>query len=32
VSLLRGKVDKGFDTKLIHTRHGFGYMLTDQEP
>ncbi len=32
VSFLRGKVDKGFGPKLIHTRHGFGYTLTDTEP
>jgi two-component system copper resistance phosphate regulon response regulator CusR len=31
VSFLRGKVDKGFDPKLIHTRHGFGYLLSDRE-
>lgn len=27
ISFLRSKVDKGFDTKLIHTKHGFGYYL-----
>lgn len=32
VSFLRGKVDKGFEPKLIHTRHGFGYTLNDREP
>lgn len=32
VSFLRGKVDKGFDTKLIHTRHGFGYVLSEHAP
>ncbi|HEY0976864.1 MAG TPA: response regulator transcription factor [Flavobacteriales bacterium] len=32
ISFLRGKVDKGFDTKLIHTRHGFGYTLNEAEP
>ncbi|MFT3886168.1 MAG: response regulator transcription factor [Flavobacteriales bacterium] len=32
ISFLRGKMDKGFDQKLIHTRHGFGYTLDDREP
>jgi DNA-binding response OmpR family regulator len=27
ISFLRGKMDKGFGQKLIHTRHGFGYTL-----
>jgi heavy metal response regulator len=29
VGYLRAKIDKGFDTKLIHTRRGQGYVLTD---
>ena len=28
VGYLRGKIDKPFDTKLIHTRRGQGYMLS----
>lgn len=32
ISFLRSKMDKGFDQKLIHTRHGFGYTLDDREP
>ncbi|BDD01763.1 response regulator transcription factor [Persicobacter psychrovividus] len=31
VNYLRKKVDKEFDTKLIHTRVGFGYILKDEE-
>ena len=27
VSLLRGKIDRDFDRKLIHTMRGFGYVL-----
>jgi DNA-binding response OmpR family regulator len=27
INYLRNKVDKGFDTKLIHTVRGVGYML-----
>lgn len=27
ISFLRNKIDKGFDSKLIHTRPGFGYYL-----
>lgn len=27
ISFLRSKVDKGFATKLIRTRHGFGYYI-----
>jgi two-component system copper resistance phosphate regulon response regulator CusR len=27
VNYLRNKLDKGFDTKLIHTHFGQGYML-----
>ncbi len=30
ISFLRGKVDKGHDHPLIHTRHGFGYTLDDR--
>ena len=29
VSRLRDKIDKGFDTKLIHTLRGVGYVLKD---
>lgn len=28
VSMLRRKIDRGFDTRLIHTRVGSGYMLS----
>lgn len=31
ISFLRSKVDKGFSQKLIHTRHGFGYTLNEQD-
>ena len=27
INFLRKKIDKDFDTKLIHTRPGFGYYL-----
>ena len=27
IAYLRNKIDKGFDKKLIHTRHGQGYLL-----
>ena len=27
IAYLRNKIDKGFDRKLIHTRHGQGYVL-----
>ena len=27
VSRLRGKIDRDFDRKLIHTMRGFGYVL-----
>jgi two-component system copper resistance phosphate regulon response regulator CusR len=30
IKLLRKKVDRGFDAKLIHTRVGLGYILTDR--
>ncbi|MBX2930317.1 MAG: response regulator transcription factor [Chitinophagaceae bacterium] len=29
ISLLRSKIDKGFDTPLIHTRPGYGYYLKE---
>ena len=29
VSLIRRKIDDGFDRKLIHTVHGVGYMIRD---
>ncbi len=31
INSLRKKIDKDFDTKLIHTRKGFGYVLSDTE-
>jgi two-component system copper resistance phosphate regulon response regulator CusR len=31
INSLRKKIDKDFDTKLIHTRKGFGYVLNDTE-
>jgi two-component system copper resistance phosphate regulon response regulator CusR len=31
INSLRKKIDKDFDKKLIHTKKGFGYVLTDQE-
>lgn len=31
VNYLRNKIDKGFDTKLIHTVRGAGYMLKKEE-
>lgn len=31
IAYLRNKVDKGFDKKLIHTRHGQGYIITAEE-
>lgn len=30
VNLLRKKIDKGYDPKLIHTRFGLGYCFTNQ--
>ena len=32
VGYLRNKVDKPFPTKLIHTRRGLGYVLSDAQP
>ena len=32
VRFLRQKVDKGFESSLIHTLRGSGYMLTDNKP
>ena len=29
INYLRSKLDKGFDTKLIRTAHGVGYMIVD---
>ncbi len=29
---LRKKIDKDFSPKLIHTRHGLGYVLSEKEP
>jgi len=31
VKLLRGKIDRGFDRRLIHTVRGAGYIFTDRE-
>lgn len=31
INLLRNKVDKPFSNKLIHTKPGFGYYLSEQE-
>jgi len=31
IAYLRNKIDKGFDRKLIHTRHGQGYVLGGEE-
>lgn len=31
ISFLRGKIDKGFPVKLIHTKTGFGYYISDKE-
>lgn len=30
VNYLRKKIDKGFDSKLIHTLNGIGYMLEER--
>lgn len=32
VSHLRAKIDKGFDTQLLHTLRGQGYLLSDDTP
>jgi len=32
VSHLRGKIDKGYDTPLLHTLRGQGYLLSDDSP
>jgi DNA-binding response OmpR family regulator len=29
ISFLRNKVDKGFETKLIQTKQGFGYFIKE---
>jgi DNA-binding response OmpR family regulator len=31
IAYLRNKIDKGFGKKLIHTRHGQGYLLSSEE-
>lgn len=31
INSLRKKIDKGFDVKLIHTKKGFGYFVSDEE-
>lgn len=30
IGYIRNKIDRGFDKKLIHTRRGLGYMLSDE--
>ena len=30
INYLRKKIDKDFDTKLIHTKAGMGFILTDK--
>lgn len=32
INYLRKKIDKDFDTKLIHTKPGIGFILTDEKP
>jgi len=32
ISMLRRKLDRGFDTRLIHTVIGAGYMLSEERP
>lgn len=32
VSALRRKIDKGFDKPLIHTKVGFGYVMSEEPP
>jgi two-component system OmpR family response regulator len=32
ISRLRAKIDKGFDTPLLHTVRGAGYMISDAQP
>lgn len=31
ISFLRNKIDRGFDTQLIHTRAGYGYYLKEEK-
>ena len=31
INMLRNKIDKEFETKLLHTRIGMGYMLRKEE-
>ena len=31
INYLRVKIDKGFDSKLIHTRPGLGFILKSEE-
>jgi two-component system, OmpR family, copper resistance phosphate regulon response regulator CusR len=31
INMLRNKIDKGFEPKLLHTRIGLGYILTKEE-
>ena len=31
INSIRKKIDKDFDIKLLHTKKGFGYVLTDKE-
>ena len=32
INYLRKKIDKDFETKLIHTKPGIGFILTDEKP
>jgi two-component system OmpR family response regulator len=32
INSLRQKLDRGFDTPLIHTIRGVGYMISDRAP
>jgi two-component system OmpR family response regulator len=32
ISRLRGKIDKGFSTPLLHTVRGAGYLLRETSP
>ncbi len=31
MNMLRNKIDRGFDSKLLHTRIGMGYVLSSKE-
>ena len=32
INYLRKKIDKDFETKLIHAKPGIGFILTDEKP